>query len=265
MPTLDDIAPTKAERALIIGGTRSGKSTLMDHFMRHMVRERPNVQILLLDSKPRFRAEIERFGPGNRFARLAERHYRDWESGPVIPASIRVDIHAEKPLLNFWKDDKYERYRIAVAQTEQTIERGRLLEIADQWYTVRQRKSDRVLAVDELLDYYHRNTISVHSARDVPLKVVRAGGERGFGALYGAQRPKRAATADYRGTVRSIPLSPPLCRRYQISVGHGYAYLHRTAGGGRGRLCVSYHPNPAGRQVRIRQDLPPYPVRYLSF
>jgi hypothetical protein len=191
---LSEITPKKADRALIIGGTRSGKSTLMDHFMRQIVSERPNVQILLLDTKPRFRTEVERYGPGNRFARDSSKHYKDWESGPIIPGSVRVDIHAEKPLERFWRDD--DRCRIAVAQTELPTERGRLLEIADDWYNIRQRKSDRVLAVDELLDHYHRNSLSIRSERDVPLKVVRAGGERGFGGLYGAQRPKRATTTD---------------------------------------------------------------------
>lgn len=253
MTTLADIAPGKAERALIIGGTRSGKSTLMDHFMRHTVQTRPSVQILLLDSKPRFRAEIERFGPGNRFARDAERHYRDWESGPVIPGSVRVDIHADKPLERLWRPD--DGCRVAIAQTELTTERGRLLEIADDWYGVRQRKSDRVLAVDELLDYYHRNTISVHASRDVPLKVVRAGGERGFGALYGAQRPKRIAAANHRRTLSIVSLSSQVCRRYQISLGYGNANVNRTTRRGRGGLRIPYHSYPAGRQMRIRPDV----------
>jgi energy-coupling factor transporter ATP-binding protein EcfA2 len=190
MPGISEITPQKGERALIIGGTRSGKSTLMDHFMRQIVSERPNVQILLLDTKPRFRTEAERFGYQNRLARSTEKRYADWESGPVIPYSMRVDIHRDKPLERFWRDDKYKKFRVAVAQSELPTERSKLLEIADDWYNVRQKRSDRVLAVDELLDHYHRNSLSIHSSRDVPLKVVRAGGERGFGALYGAQRPK---------------------------------------------------------------------------
>jgi energy-coupling factor transporter ATP-binding protein EcfA2 len=212
MPGISEITPQKGERALIIGGTRSGKSTLMDHFMREIVRQRPSVQILLLDTKPRFRTEVERFGPRNRFARSAEKRYRDWESGPVIPYSVRVDIHSDKPLSHFWKDDTYKKFRIAVAQTELPTERARLLEIADDWYNVRQRQSDRVLAVDELLDHYHRNSLSIRADRDVPLKVVRAGGERGFGGLYGAQRPKRASTTNFRRTFSALLVSPEICK-----------------------------------------------------
>lgn len=187
---LSEITPKKGERALIIGGTRSGKSTLMDHFMRQMVVERPNVQILLLDTKPRFRTEIERTGPGNKYVRYSKRHYKDWESGPTIPGSVRINIHGDAPLKGMWGDPEKDKCRIAVCQTELPTERRKLLQIADGWYNVRQKQADRVLAVDELLDLYHRNSLSIQADSDTPLKVVRAGGERGFGGLYGAQRPK---------------------------------------------------------------------------
>lgn len=254
MPTdLSEIAPKKAERALIIGGTRSGKSTLMDHLIQHTVKTRPNAQILLLDSKPRFRAEIERYGPQNRFGRLADNRYKDWESGPVIPGSVRVDIHRDKPLERYWRDD--DLCRVAIAQTELSTERGKLLEIADDWYRVRAKRADRVLAVDELLDFYHRNSLSVHASRDVPLKVVRAGGERGFGALYGAQRPKRVAAADCRGTFRPVSVPSPVCRRHKIPLGYGDAHRYRPAGRGTWRLCLPRNPNPARREVRIRAHM----------
>jgi hypothetical protein len=254
MPGISEIAPGKGDRALIIGGTRSGKSTLMDHFMRHIVTERPQVQILLLDTKPRFRTEIERYGPQNRLTRSSHKHYKDWESGPVIPQSTKVNIHLEKPLERFWRED--DKSRIAVAQSELPTERGRLLEIADDWYNVRLRKSDRVLAVDELLDHYHRNSLSIHAARDVPLKVVRAGGERGFGALYGAQRPKRIATPNCRGTLRIVSLSPTIFERHQISVGHGNANGYHASRRGRGRLRISCNSYSSRWKMRIRSHLP---------
>jgi len=255
MPGISEITPQKGERALIIGGTRSGKSTLMDHFMREIVRQRPHVQILLLDTKPRFRTEAERFGIQNRFARSSERHYKDWESGPIIPYSVRVDIHSDKPLERFWRDDKYEKFRVAVAQSELPTERSRLLEIADDWYNVRNKSADRVLAVDELLDHYHRNSLSIHAARDVPLKVVRAGGERGFGALYGAQRPKRVASANCRRTLRTVPLSPEIPERHQILVGYGDAHGNYAARRKRGRLRISCNPHQTRGEMCIRPNV----------
>lgn len=185
---LDEIAPKKGQRALILGGSRSGKSVLEDMLLRHIIQTRPNVQALLLDSKPRFRAEIERVGPAGKIVRSAARHYDDWEPGPTIPGSYRIDIHNQNPLKGYWKQD--DPCRVVIAQTGDETERFRLLEIANGWFQTRIKGADRLLVVDELLDFYHGNGVCISSRCNVPLKVNRAGGERGFGGLYGAQRPK---------------------------------------------------------------------------
>ena len=183
---LDDIAPGKAQRGLIIGGSRSGKSTLVDMLIRHAVITRPSIRALVLDSKPRFRAEIQRNG---KLVRDAEKNYRDWAKGPVIPGSYRFDIDAEpvsfKP---YWKDD--DPCRVVLAQTDDEIKRPRLLHIANEFYQAKWRDADRLLVVDELLDFYHGNAVSISPRENAPVKVNRAGGERGIGGLYGAQRPK---------------------------------------------------------------------------
>lgn len=183
---LDAIAPSKAQRGLVIGGSRSGKSTLIDMLIRHAVRTRPSIRALLLDSKPRFRAEIERKG---KIITNADKHYKDWAAGPVIPGSYRFNIDNDpidfKP---YWKDD--DPCRVLIAQTDEEIKRPRLLEVADSWYSAKWKDADRLLVVDELLDFYHGNAVSISSRHNTPVKVNRAGGERGIGGLYGAQRPK---------------------------------------------------------------------------
>jgi hypothetical protein len=188
MPNFENITPRKGERALILGGTRSGKSCLEDMVMRNAIKLRPQIQILLVDTKPRFRTELKRFGPGNRFFRTTEKDYADWEAGPVIPGSIRADLTSDKPLNGLWKPD--DKCRVVVLQTEDASERPHLLEIADSWFQQRAKGADRMLVCDELLDLYHRNSLSISYKHDVPLKVSRAGGERGFSGLFGAQRPK---------------------------------------------------------------------------
>jgi hypothetical protein len=160
----------------------------MDMLIRHAVMTRPKVRPLVLDTKPRFRAEIERSGPGGKIVRDAKRHYEDWEQGPTIPGSYKLDIHAEKPLKGYWKED--DPCRVVIAQTDDETERHKLLEIANTWFMSRNPNADRLFVVDELLDFYHGNGVCISSRNNVPLKVNRAGGERGFSGLYGAQRPK---------------------------------------------------------------------------
>lgn len=189
MPGMEEIALKKGERGLILGGTRSGKSCLEDMIIRYTVKTRPHVQILLMDTKPRFRTEMERMGPGNRLFRSTEKDYIDWEAGPVIPGSVRVNLDQEKPLQNFWKPD--DKFRVAVLQARTSFDAPRMLEIADDhWFKIHSKGADRMLVCDELLDVYHRNSLSLSYKHDVPLKVARAGGERGFSALFGSQRPK---------------------------------------------------------------------------
>lgn len=188
---IDEITPRKGQRALILGGSRSGKSTLLDHLLQNMVIQRPNLEAFMLDSKPRFRAEIERIGPGGKYVKDADGHYKDWEKGPTVPGSYRLNI--EQPDLKpYWKPK--DPCRIVIAQTGNDAERPRLLEISDKWFEKRKPNADRVFVVDELLDFYYGNGVCISSRHNVPLKVNRAGGERGFGGLYGAQRPKGIPT-----------------------------------------------------------------------
>lgn len=188
---IDEITPAKGQRALILGGSRSGKSVLLDHLAQNIIHNRPHAEEFLLDSKPRFRAEIERFGPGGKMIRNADKHYTDWEKGPTVPGSYRLDL--SQPMLNnYWKEK--DPCRVVIAQTDSAEERPKLLEISDEWFQTRKRGADRIFIVDELLDFYYGNGVCISSRHNVPLKVNRAGGERGFSALYGAQRPKGIPT-----------------------------------------------------------------------
>jgi hypothetical protein len=182
---IDEITPKKGERALILGGSRSGKSVLLDHLRENIVIQRPNVQQLLLDSKPRFRAELEKYGPGLKMVRDAKKHYRDWEKGPIVPGSYRMPLTGD--IGSYWKPK--DPCRCVILQTDDSNDRPKLLEISSTWFETRKANADRLLIVDELLDFYHSNGICI-SRHNVPLRVNRAGGERGFGGLYGAQRPK---------------------------------------------------------------------------
>lgn len=52
------------------------------------------------------------------------------------------------------------------------------------------KRRERLLWVNEGMDFYQRNTFGVDSRNDVILDAARAGGERGIGLLFEAHRPK---------------------------------------------------------------------------
>jgi hypothetical protein len=185
---IDDITPAKGQRVIILGSSRSGKSVAADHIHMNIVKMRPQSEHLLLDTKPRFRAELEKIGPGGRIVRDASRYYKDWEKGPIMPGSYRHDIN-NPDLSMYWKPK--DPCRTVILQTEKDEERNKLLEIADTgWFEVRKKGADRVLRVNELLDFYYGNGVCISSRHNVPLKVNRAGGERGFSGIYESQRAR---------------------------------------------------------------------------
>jgi hypothetical protein len=185
---IDQITPIKGKRVAIFGSSRTGKSVLADHIHFNIVKTRPQSQILLLDTKPRYRAELIRYGPGGRFIKDADYLYKDWEKGPYIPGSYHHDINSND-LSPYWRPK--DPCRTVILQTDRDHERARLLEISDeQWFEKRIPHADRVLRVNEMLDFYYGNGVCISSRHNTPLKVNRAGGERGFSGIYESQRVK---------------------------------------------------------------------------
>jgi hypothetical protein len=190
MTEFSDIIPKRGERAIIYGGTRSGKSSLADWAMRGMMSERPDIMPLLLDTKPRFRAQFEAYGPQYRFRRSAEKRYKNWEAGPIFPNSVvmplDIDITTSNPFKHFWKPGE-----LVVLQSDGSRENiFRMMSIARNFLNMNPHRRERVLWVNEGMDFYQRNSLGIISANDVILDAARAGGERGFGLLFEAHRPK---------------------------------------------------------------------------
>jgi len=189
--SIDEITPPKGSRTLILGSSRSGKSVLGDHIHFNLVRTRPRIEIAMADTKPRYRAELERFGPRFKFARDAAYHYADWEKGPTIPGSYRHPLSVNDMSFYWGADPKKDPMRTVILQTERDDERARILEILDdKWFSIPKRGADRVLRINELLDFYYGNGVCISSRHNVPLKVNRAGGERGFSGIYESQRAR---------------------------------------------------------------------------
>ena len=177
-PTLLELTPRPGERFLAVGGTRVGKSTLTDFLLREFAAAH-ECEILILDSKPRFRAEETSFG------RPAREHYRKWAPGPTIPGSVRLDIDRKRALDNAFRNGR----RIAIAQTDDTAQLPYLLRQAELFFDRADAKKPRVLYVDELADFFTKNGWPKMGS-DIIERVYRAGGERGLGGWSAAQRPR---------------------------------------------------------------------------
>lgn len=185
---IKEIAPSKGQRVLIIGSSRSGKSVLGDHIHMHIVDSRPLSEHLMFDTKPRYRAELVRYGPGGRFIKDADYLYKDWEKGPTIPGSYHHSLSSDD-FSPYWRPK--DPCRTVILQSPNELDRPRMLELADaQWFAKQKKGADRVLRVNELLDFYYGNGVSINSRHDVPLKVYRAGGERGFTGINESQRAR---------------------------------------------------------------------------
>lgn len=185
---IDEITPEKGRRVIVLGSSRSGKSVLADHIHFNIVKLRPQSEHVMLDTKPRYRAELVRFGPQGRFVKDADYLYKDWEQGPTVPGSYHHPIDQDDMNM-YWKEK--DPCRTVILQTDKDEQRGRLLELADtQWFEKRKKGADRVLRVNELLDFYYGNGVCISSRHNVPLKVYRAGGERGFSGIYESQRAR---------------------------------------------------------------------------
>jgi hypothetical protein len=183
----DDLVQGPGERHLVFGSSRSGKSSLEDWSIRHIQRTRPECMILVMDTKPRFRAERIPYGYRGRWRKDANGLYTGWTKGPLVPNSVAVDIHAEFPFRGLWDMDKNPG-EIAIMQTDEPSEWKQMLELA-RHFVKKKTQRERLIVVDEGMDFYQRNSMGIDARNDVILHAARAGGERGIGLLFCAHRP----------------------------------------------------------------------------
>lgn len=184
--TLEDILPGPGERENVYGTTRSGKSSHLDWQMRGIQRYRPECMQLLLDTKPRFRAETTKqsFDPTGKRRTNASWLYRTWSKGPVLPNSVLVPLWDDHPFRGLWSRPG----EIAIMQSGDMKDWLRMLELTMRFVKAHVSGRERRLTVDEVLDFYGRTTWSINSKNDVFYLAARAGGERNIGQSLGAQR-----------------------------------------------------------------------------
>lgn len=171
------------ERAFLVGGTGSGKSTLSEALVGDFDRRYRGSggRVLILDSKPRFRGEYLANG------KPAARKYRRWNHGPTIAGSIVVSDPSELKLawlmgatIVIAQDSAHEGGRSAVPM---------LAACAGEFLKSSRRGKPQLLDVDETMDFFSGNGAPV-GGNDALVRTARAGRERGTGALYCSQRTR---------------------------------------------------------------------------
>jgi hypothetical protein len=180
---IGELVPGPAERALVFGTSRAGKSSLMDFGVRHVQATRPNAMQLLVDTKPRFRAEQEPYLRG-KMRRNAAHNYSGWSKGPVVPNSVVMDIHSDNPFAGMWKNPG----EVVIMQSGESEDWRLMLRLLKKFVAANIGDRERRIIVDEALDFYQRNTWGIDARNDVLYRAARAGGERNIGIELGAHR-----------------------------------------------------------------------------
>jgi len=170
------------DRALLTGGTRSGKSTLGDFLGASFTSQYRSLgaRRMILDTKPRFRAEWKLNGT------KATRVYKHWSHGAYVPDSILVDDPGA--LRAAWATG----HRTVIVQAPYGGNIGLQCACLQQFLDDSRFKRPQLVHVDEALDFFHGNGMA---RNDVIVKLPRAGAERGTGSLFCSQRTKGFAPA----------------------------------------------------------------------
>jgi hypothetical protein len=136
-----------------------------------------NARRLILDSKPRYRAQYTAQGVS------AAKRYKSWAHGSAIPGSVVVDHPQE--LATAWKMGA----RTVIAQCTSSAELPRLVATAKAFLEDSRASRPQIVQVDETLDFYHSNG-AARGGDDTVVVLARAGRERGTAVLYCSQRTK---------------------------------------------------------------------------
>jgi hypothetical protein len=189
MVAFNRIGMRNGDRALCEGGTQSGKSTLCagspiyrfeDTLCGEYLANYPDAQLLIVDTKPRYRAEFDVNGLSDK------RHYKEWAHGTYIPGSTRIDPWDIQGMMRAFNIG-----RIVIVQTE-AVDRDAAGVVAciEHFRRHVNRKHKRMVYVDEVMDFYTQSGTPLKGTGNIILRCARAGAERHFTTLLGAQRLK---------------------------------------------------------------------------
>lgn len=179
-----DIRLRAGERGMLLGETRTGKSTTASQLITWYSEDYPKSFTLLVDTKPRFRGERELDGRPTAISRRYKR--QDW--GEEIPGSVVL------PLRNVQQEIRMARnlkFRIAIAQIPHRSKEylGLCGMAMYHAYNDRPPRQPLLVYVDEMNNFFRLSSAPA-IAREAIVMIITSGGERSVGFLGAAQRPR---------------------------------------------------------------------------
>lgn len=168
------------QRGVCIGQTGCGKSTLSTELVKRFLQDFPNARVLIVDSKPRYRATHKRNGIGL--------HYPKWAKGDTINGSIAIhNAESLMPAFRFSRCVILQSLHPNAHEVSDFEEEA--FEASRKLFRSSHETSPTLLYVDEYYDLITGGGLSGHTDRRV-LQVIRAGRERYMSALISTQRPR---------------------------------------------------------------------------
>lgn len=178
--TMQDIMLLPGERGLILGMTREGKSTLAEVNIDHWYTTWDDADILILDSKPRFRATWQLNGLP------AKMLYRNWDYGTEVPNSVVIPLRStEHEIKLAWSLG----YRIIIAQIPKRSEIPKLDYAIHMAYEHRRKNRKLFIYVDELNNFFKIGVAGVKAGNGIVMAIT-SGGEKSTAFLGAGQRPR---------------------------------------------------------------------------
>lgn len=184
--SLDELLIDPNGRGLLVGRTRSGKSTLAVAMLDHLIEQNPQLQVLLVDTKPAFKATHDETGWS------AARFYKAIRQAAIIPYSVRLGEGTtdKKGLSEAFRKARlwtpHNRGTVVIAQTDKREYYPWLNYLIESHYENSNKKHDSLIYVDEMLAFLRGRP----SLQTGCIRAICAGGQRGVGFLGGTQRPR---------------------------------------------------------------------------
>ncbi len=166
-------------RAVLVGKTGSGKSVLASRLIAHWRATQPHPRVLVIDSKPRFRASHELNGLP------ATRRYKKWQRGELLANSIVLPsgVHVRHAMRQAWNL----KYDTVLAQIPNLAYVDWLQAAIGWFYEDADDHHQQLIYIDELADHF--SSSGAYGRGNVIVQAIRSGRERSVAVMAATQRP----------------------------------------------------------------------------